>query len=750
MLELPGVTLCCIDTAHPELALRALRRSASLVRFARTLLLTDATAAIPGIDVRPIASLASRDEYSRFVLKQLLRYIETDHVLLVQWDGYVVHPDAWRDDFLACDYLGAKWFWHDASQNVGNGGFSLRSRKLLQALQDERIRLSGAEDETICRVFRPLLEKEHGVRFGSETLADAFAFEAAYPVRPTFGFHGLFNFCRVMADEELAGLVPLFTAEIARSPQLLQLGRNCVALGQWRAAEAIFRCILDADPRHAEAATRLSAAARHTAAGPRVGRNDPCPCGSGKRYKHCHGASSASSQATDAPEQRLSAAIALHRGGADDDKATAESIYREILDADPGNATARHFLGVLHYQRGEIAAALPLLESAAAARPGEAEFHNNLGLALAAADRDAEAVARYRSALALRPDHALAWNNLGLALQAQNLVHEAIDAYRRALAIDPAFARARWNLSLALLLDRQFAEGWLEYDARLALPELGRNRHLLPGTLWDGSALARRTLLVTVEQGLGDALQFARYAAALAAAGVRCLIRCSSALAPLLETVPGVAGVSLESEPLPRYDAYVPLLSLPRILGTGPDTIPASVPYITIAEEHRAAARAVFARKPPGRRIGLRWAGNPAYANDRNRSMTFSAVAPLVGVEGTAWFSLQDGEAAKQLAPQVSDRVVPLPAGTPLVDTAALVAELDLIVTSDTAIAHLAGALAKPVWVIVPFAPDWRWELGRDDSPWYPTMRLFRPPRPRDFASAVAQIRRELERVGAP
>lgn len=750
ILDLPGVTLCCVDTLNAELALRALRRSTSGIRFARTLFLTDRAYDAPEIEVQVIAPLASRQAYSAFVLKRLVEHIETAHVLLIQWDGYVVNPAAWRAEFLSCDYIGARWFWHDAQKEpnaamrVGNGGFSLRSRKLLAALQDERIQLAGNEDETICRAFRSLLEREHGIVFASEALADAFAFEAAYPVGRPFGFHGLFNFCRLVPQEELRELVRLFTPEIARSRQLLQLGRNCMALGQWHAAAAIFRCILDAVPDQAEAAAGLATASTNTAIVPAAGRNDPCPCGSGKRYKHCHGA--APSAVAVSPEQRLQHAIALHQRGAPSDVAAAEVAYREILAADADNAVAQHFLGVLHYQRGELARALPLLERAAAAKPTEPEFHNNLGLALAAADRESEAITAYRAALSLKPDHATAWNNLGLALQARNDVAQAIEAFRHALALKPDFVHARWNLALALLLDGRFAEGWREYDARLSLSELGGSRRPPPGAIWDGSSPAGKTLLVYPEQGLGDALQFARYATALAETGARCIIRCPDALATLLATIPGVAAISRDSEPLPPYDAHAPLLSLPRLLGTTPHGIPARVPYLGVPDAKRAAARALLARSGAQRRIGLCWAGNPAHGNDRNRSLALSALAPLLRMAGIAWYSLQHGDASTQIAqtPNAA-KMVALPAGTELVDTAALVAELDLIVSVDTSIAHLAGALARPGWVLLPFAPDWRWQLGRDDSPWYPTLRLFRQTRPHDWEGVVARVKARLE-----
>ena len=745
MLELPSVTLCCVDTANPALALRALSLSSAGIRFARVLFLSDGNLGAPGIECRAIERFASRAEYSAFVLKSLLRYIDTPFVLLVQWDGYVIHPEAWREEFLACDYIGAKWFWHTDGMRVGNGGFSLRSRKLLVALQDPRVVLNGNEDETIGRSCRPLLEREHGVVFASEALADAFAFEAAYPVGKTFGFHGLYNFCRVVPPAELTELAQKFTPAIARSPQLLQLGRNCLALGQWQTAAAIFGRILGETPDHAEARAALDRASTGAAAAPHAGRNDPCPCGSGKRYKHCHGAAAV---ATDAPPatpgvaQQLRHAVNLHRRG---DAEAALRIYRQVLALEPDNAVAQHFLGMIHYQRGELVEALPLLESAVALRNDEPEFHNNLGLALAAADREADAIAEYRSALELKPSHALAWSNLGLALQACNEIPAAIAAFRRALALDPQLAQARWNLSLALLLDGAFEEGWREYDARLALPELGGRRNQYSGPRWDGSAPRGKTLLLYPEQGIGDALQFARFVAPLAAAGARCLMRCSDAVAPLLASVAGVAQVVRESESLPPYDAHSPLLSLPRLLGTTGETIPATVPYLSVSEAARATARAALGRSPAPRKVGLAWAGNPRHANDRNRSITLTHLLSLLGVQDVAWYSLQQGERAAQLADTPgANAVQPLAPDATLVDTAALIAELDLVISVDTSIAHLAGALAKRTWLLLPFAPDWRWRLGRDDSAWYPTMQLFRQQAARDWPPVVERVAAEL------
>ena len=739
MLELPGITLCCVDTRNHALAVRALKQSTAQIRFARTLFVTDRQFDEPGIDIRVIKPLMSRDAYSEFVLRSLLTHIDTPHVLLVQWDGYVLNPSAWQADYLDCDYIGAPWFWHDDAMRVGNGGFSLRSRKLLQALQDPRIELVDAEDVTICRAFRPLLERDYGIRFASETLAKAFSFEAAYPIGSPFGFHGLFNFSRVVPADELTTLVAHFTPEIARSPQLLQLGRNCMAMGLWRPAAAIFRRILDETPAHPEAQVALVTAETRAAAPRAAGRNDPCPCGSGKRYKNCHGALTSTPVPSVAPslDSRMRQALASHQRG---DTAAAEVIYREVLAAVADHPQAQHFLGVIHYQRRELSAALPLLERSVALAANEPEFHNNLGLALAAADREADAIAAYRAALAIDADHAVAWNNLGLALQSVNDVAGAIMAFRRAIELKPGFAHAHWNLAMALLLDGQFEEGWREYEWRLELAELGKRQQPLAGPKWDGLAAAGKTLLLDMEQGLGDALQFIRFVALLADRGARCIVRCRDALRPLLATVRGVAQLVGESEPLPPYDAHLALLSLPRVLSTTCDTIPATVPYIVAAPDCRAATRSRL--DADGKlNVGLAWAGNRDHPNDRNRSCPLTVLGPLLELPGIAWFSLQQGAASEEIAAvRGAQRLVPLPPGTALADTAALIAELDLVITVDTSIAHLSGALGQPTWVLLPFAPDWRWLLERSDSPWYPTARLFRQPRPRDWPAVAAGV----------
>ena len=781
MRKLPDVTLACVDTANHALALRALGLSRRNLAFGRTLFVTDR---IPdgidvpsGIDVVTIDALASRDDYSRFVLKSLVRHVETACVLLVQWDGYIVNPDAWDDAFLDADYIGAKWHWYDDSRRVGNGGFSLRSRKLLEALQDPRIALppaardpgsqpldagADAEDVAICRTFRPLLEHEYGIRFASEALADRFAFEAAYPIGLPLGFHGLYNFCRVVAPDDLAALAPAFSDAIAASPQLAQLIRNCVALAQWAPAAALTGRRLAVLPADDEARALGERAKRGLAQGPVVGRNDPCPCGSGKRYKLCHGALGAPAMLT--PDTLAQRGLDAHRRG---DVGAAERDYREALARDPAQPLALHYLGVALYQKGRADEALPLLERAVACVPQEAEFHNNLGLALAALDRIDDAAAAHRVAIALRPGHATAWNNLGLALQAANRLPDAIDAFRHALAAQPSFAHAHWNLALALLADGNYVEGWREYEWRLRLPELGGSAPRSPVPRWCGEDLRGRDLLVTTEQGLGDAIQFVRYATKLAERGAHVTIETTAALAKLLATAPGVAATRVVSPPNaagarvastpgviadgsgPSFDFSIPLLSVPQMLGVGAEDLGCAVPYLRVdpalREEAERGTRAAAGDQRAMRRIGLAWSGSPGNANDRRRSIALARLAPLLELPGIAWFSLQKGTAEDEIAalPEAA-AIHRLELRNDFDGTAALVAALDAVVSVDTSIAHLAGALGTPVSILLPFSPDWRWGIAGDRTPWYPTARLYRQPATGDWESAVTQLAADL------
>jgi Flp pilus assembly protein TadD len=449
--------------------------------------------------------------------------------------------------------------------------------------------------------------------------------------------------------------------------------------------------------------------------------------------------------APDSADALAARGVAAHKRG---DIDAAERDYRAALAIAPDQPLALHYLGVVLYQRQRLPDALALLEHAVTLAPRDPEVHNNLGLALAAADRTNEAIASYRRALHVHRDHVAAWNNMGLALQAGNDVDGAIAAFRAAIARAPGFAQAHWNLSLALLLGGNYAEGWREYEWRMSAGTFGSST-VSTAPRWDGGDLHGRTLLLTTEQGLGDALQFIRFAQLLAARGARVIVHTSAALAGVLATAPGVRHVVAAGTPLPEHDLQAPLLSVPGALGVTEATIPHDVPYLAggrrpLDDDVTATAREV-AGAAGTLCVGLSWAGNPAHANDRRRSCPLATLAPLLELSNVVFFSLQKGDGEDQIAelPNAS-RIALLPARNDFGDKATLMQRLDLVLSVDTSNAHLAGALGRPLWLLLPYAPDWRWGLERGDSPWYPTARLYRQPRPGDWASVIEEVRAAL------
>jgi Tfp pilus assembly protein PilF len=437
--------------------------------------------------------------------------------------------------------------------------------------------------------------------------------------------------------------------------------------------------------------------------------------------------------------------VAAHKRN---DVDAAERDYLAALKIAPDHPLALHYLGVVMIQRQRLHEALSLLERAVTLVPRDPEAHNNLGLALAAADRTEEAVASYRRTLHIQRDHVAAWNNMGLALQAANDVEGAIAAFRAAIARAPGFAQAHWNLSLALLLAGHYAEGWQEYEWRLSAGTFGSST-VSAAPRWKGEDLHGRSLLLTTEQGLGDSLQFIRFAQPLAARGARVVVHTSAALAEVLAAAPGVAQVVATGAPLPAHDLQLPLPSVPGALGVTEATIPRDVPYLAIDKHLLADDITATAREVAGAAgalcVGLSWAGNPAHANDRRRSCPLASMAPLFELPNVVFFSLQKGDGEDQISEvPTASRIVLLPARNDFRAKAALMQRLDLVLSVDTSNAHLAGAIARPLWLMLPFAPDWRWGLSRTDSPWYPTARLYRQPRPGDWASVIGEVRAAL------
>jgi hypothetical protein len=338
------------------------------------------------------------------------------------------------------------------------------------------------------------------------------------------------------------------------------------------------------------------------------------------------------------------------------------------------------------------------------------------------------------------PDSLDAHNCHGLLLRDNGRFDEALAALDRAIACDRDAPEPHINRGLVLLLLGRWEQAWPEHEWRLRSSEMARYDRTLRGPAWDGRDLAGRTILLYTEQGFGDAIQFIRFLPMVADRGGRIVLDCQPALRRLFAAVPNVHELVTWDAPAPPYDVHCSLLSLPAIAHTTPQTI--SPPLPDFAHQFQSSDLA-----PRPLRVGLAWAGNPAHRDDRRRSIPFAQLAPLLRVPGIEFHNLQLDDPAKDvIASPVSirDHSGHL---TDFADTAAVVAQLDLVITVDTAVAHLAGTLGKPTWLLLAAVPDWRWLLDRDDSPWYPTMRLFRQRRAGDWAEVIQRVAHELLRL---
>jgi len=391
--------------------------------------------------------------------------------------------------------------------------------------------------------------------------------------------------------------------------------------------------------------------------------------------------------------------------------------------------------------------ALASFDRAIALQPGFPEAHNNRGIILREMGQSEAALASFDRAIALKPDYAEAHCNRGSVLQMLHRVQEAVPSYEAAIRLQPDFAVAHENYGMCLLQLGDFLHGWREYEWRWKTPLLSSSARKFHQRLWLGDeAIADATILLYAEQGLGDTLQFCRFARLVAERGARVVLKVQRPLVRLLDSL-GVGKVTAFDDPSPDFDRHCPLLSLPLALRIGVDTIPAYSSYLQADPAAAAAWRQRLAALP-GRRVGLVWAGEARrispdiIATDRRRSMTLDRFAPLGDVPGVSFVSLQKGPPAAQARPgptslrlfDVTDEL------NDFADTAALVEALDLVVSVDTSVAHLAGALGKPVWILNRFDACWRWLLDRTDSPWYPSARLFRQPSPGDWDSVIAEV----------
>ena len=405
-----------------------------------------------------------------------------------------------------------------------------------------------------------------------------------------------------------------------------------------------------------------------------------------------------------------------------------------------------------HFNRGNVLPKLKRHDEAVASfdraidlRPDFAMAYSNRGNVLQTLKRYEEAVANYDRAVGLQPGYAVAHFNRGNALQQLKRFEEAVASYDRALALRADFAEARLNQSLSRLVIADFGHGWQGYEWRRKVESPGNIWRNFTQPQWFGHEnISGKTILLPAEQGFGDTIQFCRYVPLVAARGARVVLEVLTPLAELMTTLAGASQIVCKGDPLPDYDIHCPLLSLPLAFGTRLETIPSAVPYLRASPQSVAEWDARLGPKTRPR-IGLAWSGEPTHPNDQNRSIPLNALLSLLDIDAT-FVSLQ-----KDVRP--SDATV-LQARSDLrhfgdalknfSDTAALVSNLDLVISIDSSVAHLAGALAKPVWVLLTFIPDWRWLLDRTDNPWYPTARLFRQDDTRAWDNVIVRIRAAL------
>jgi Flp pilus assembly protein TadD len=436
---------------------------------------------------------------------------------------------------------------------------------------------------------------------------------------------------------------------------------------------------------------------------------------------------------------------------------------RQVLTLEPSHAGARRNLIRALTAVRDHAAIIDETSKALRDAPDSAELHFLRGTAFNALSRTMEAQEALTTAVRLSPSFAPGWLNLGNALMdlddlpaaeahcrhalgldsglieaqvslgfiltAQGRLAEAIEVLEGAIGVHPNNIHAHWNLAAAALLAGNLPRGFAEYEFRKRHDRFRHDFIRLPGPIWDGSDPRGRTILIRAEQGFGDTVQFARYLTVIAQRGGRPLLACEPTLIPLLKSIAGAEVVS-KRDPLPRYDAWIDEMSLAHVLGTTLDTIPFPAGYLSADPALVAAHRASL---PPVRCIGLAWSGNPMHGNDHRRTPPAELFAPFATLPNCHLISLVPDRSL----PGITGPARPL---TDYAETAALIAAIDVVVTVDTSVAHVAGALGRPALVLLPFAPDWRWLLHRNDTPWYNSLRLVRQPSPGDWRSVVNSV----------
>lgn len=493
--------------------------------------------------------------------------------------------------------------------------------------------------------------------------------------------------------------------ELAEAHRLL--GSALESRKQLEPAEAAFREAVRLDPKHADARHRL---------GRILARRD----------KHKEAEAEYREAVRLKPDFTAAWASLGHVLNDLERHSEAADCAREAVRLDPKSADLQNGLGVSLAGCEKFSEAEAAYRAAIRIAPKLASAHSNLGNTLRASGNLDEAERSLRESLRLKPDYAEAHNNLGIVLVQAGREPEAQKHYDEAVRLRHDYPEARMNRSLSWLGNGDFVRGWPEYEWRF---KVNRKHKPPPGPRWDGSPLNGKILLITSEQGLGDSIHFIRYAPLAKAKGGTVLFDCPGPLASLMATCPGVDRVAARGQAGVTYDFHIPLLSLPGIFGVPPDAATAPIPYFRPDPERVEFWRNELAGVP-GLKVAIAWQGSKVHRGDRLRSVPLTRFAPLAAVPGVSLLSIQKGAGSEQLTDGSATGMGVIDIGSKIApemaDAAALMMNLDLVVAVDTAVVHLAGALGRPVWVALPFAPDWRWLRQREDSPWYPSMRLFR------------------------
>ena len=426
---------------------------------------------------------------------------------------------------------------------------------------------------------------------------------------------------------------------------------------------------------------------------------------------------------------------------------SAITYFNKAITLNPSYAEAHNNIGLVKQELKEYSAAIANYEKAISLKPDYYEAFYNKGIALIGLNQFTDAISTFNQTLKLEPDFAKAFNGLGHANQELLRLTEAMSNYEKAILKDPKFADALWNKSLLKILLGEYPEGWSLYEHRWKVRKFKKESRDFNQPLWLGeNTIQNKIILIHAEQGLGDSIQFCRYIPMIESLGPRQIIlEIPKPLTSIISTVNSKTILLEKGNPIPQFDLHCPMMSLPHAFRTTLDNIPAQIPYLN-ADKNKVLDWSKMLGDPKNPRVGIVWSGSSNHPNDHNRSLLFKQLAPLL-ILPFEFHSLQKEIKAVDLVSlknfkqihQHQDNLIDFS------DTAALIENLELVITVDTSIAHLAGALGKRVFILLPFVPDYRWMLDRNDSPWYPTATLFRQPKLNDWESVINQIKLALE-----